>query len=93
MTKIAARLPSIKIQKKDKILSEDTNSAIESGVYFSNYFALKGMIKKLSEEVGFMNFITIGTGGLASLFQDDGIFDELEELLTLKGLKIILDLN
>lgn len=93
LTSKAARLPSIKIQKKEKLLSEDTTSAIESGVYFSNYYALKGMIKQLAVEVDFKNYVTIGTGGYITLFKDKGIFDIIDPILTLKGLKIILDLN
>lgn len=93
LTSKAARLPAIKIQKMDRLLAEDTTSAIESGVYFSTYFALKGMIEKLKDEVNFKDFITIGTGGISNLFFDSGLFHYNEPLLTLKGLKIILDLN
>lgn len=93
LTNKAARLPSIKIQKKDKLLSEDTASAIESGVYFSNYYALKGMINQLADEVGFKEYFTIGTGGYISFFKEDNLFDIIDSLLTLKGLKIIFDLN
>lgn len=93
LTSKAARLPAIKIQKKEKLLSEDTTSAIEAGVYFSTYYALKGMITQLANEVGFKNYITVGTGGLVSLFFDTGLFQYIEPFLTLKGLKIILDLN
>ncbi len=93
LTNKAARLPSIKIQKKDKLLSEDTASAIESGVYFSNYYALKGMIKQLADEVEFKEYVSIGTGGYIVFFKEDKLFDIIDPLLTLKGLKIILDLN
>lgn len=89
----AARLPAIKIQKKENLLSEDTASAIESGVYFSNYYALKGMIAQLAKDVGFQNYISIGTGGYISIFKEAGLFDIIEPLMTLKGLKIIIDLN
>lgn len=93
LTRKAARLPSIKVQKTDKLMAEDTTSAIESGVYFSNYYAIKGMIAKLSEEVNFNDYITIGTGGLSRLYTGTDLFNYMEPILTLKGLKIILDLN
>ena len=93
LTEKAARLPAIKIQKKEKVWGEDTASAIEAGVYFLNYFGLKGMIEKLSKEVGFKNFITIGTGGFVFLFKHDNLFNHIDSILTLKGLKIIYDLN
>lgn len=93
LTKKAARLPAIKIQKKDRILSSDTTSAIENGVYFSTYYALKGMISQLAEEVGFKDFIVIATGGYTGIFNDKKLFNIIDPLLTLKGLKIIVDLN
>lgn len=89
----AARLPAINIQKKDRLLSDDTASAIESGVFFSNLFALKGMIEMLAKEVNFKEYIKIGTGGYTSIFKDSGILDIYDESLSLKGLKIIADLN
>lgn len=88
-----ARLPAINIQKKDKILQEDTASAIESGIFFSNFFALKGMIELLAKEVNFKEYLIVGTGGYTFIFKDAGIFDIYDEHLTLKGLKIIRDLN
>jgi type III pantothenate kinase len=93
LTGKAARLPAIKIQKREKLLSEDTASAIEAGVYYSNYFALKGMMEKLASEAGFKEYITIGTGGYTFLFKNDKLFDHTDPILTLKGLKIIYDLN
>ncbi len=89
----AARLPAINIQKKEKLLSDDTASAIESGIFFSNLFALKGMMELLAKEVNFKEYLKIGTGGYTSIFKDSGIFDIYDEFLSLKGLKIIGDLN
>ena len=89
----AARLPAIKIQKKERLLAEDTASAIESGIYFSYYYSLKGMINQLAKEVGFDDYLKIGTGGFISLFNDSLLLDIIEPLLTLKGLKIINDMN
>jgi type III pantothenate kinase len=93
LTEKASRLPAINIQKKDILLTDDTASAIESGVYYSNYYALKGMIEKLSAEVGFKEYISIGTGGYIRIFKEDHLFDIIDYSLTLKGLKIIYDLN
>lgn len=93
LTEKAARLPAIKIQKKNKLMADNTPSAIESGIYYSVYYALNGMKQKMAEEIGFKDYITIGTGGLSTIFDDTGLFDTIEPLLTLKGLKIILDLN
>lgn len=93
LIKKAARLPAIKIQKKDKLLAEDTASAIEAGMFFSYHYALKGMIPRVAAEVNFSDYLVVGTGGYSSHFKDEKMFDVVDPLLTLKGLKIILDLN
>lgn len=89
----ASQLTDVRITKCDNILTDNTKQAIQSGIYFSNYYALKGMITKLSQEVGFAQYNVIGTGGYASIFEADEIFDIFEQKLTLKGLKTIVDLN
>ncbi|MCG8572493.1 MAG: type III pantothenate kinase [Spirochaetes bacterium] len=93
LTKKEAKLPAIRIIKKDKILGDNTIQALESGIYFSTLYALKGMIKKLAEEVGFSQYVTIGAGGFANIFVEDNIFDVIEDKMLLKGLKIIADIN
>jgi type III pantothenate kinase len=93
LTERASRLPAINIQKKEKLLWDDTASAIEAGVYYENYFALKGICEQLANEMKFKNYIKVGSGGYISIFKDDNIFDVIDYSLTLKGLKIIYDLN
>ena len=51
------------------------------------------MIKKLAGEVGFNSYFRIGTGGFINHYNEKELFDTIDPLLTLKGLKIILDLN
>jgi type III pantothenate kinase len=93
LTEKASRLPAVNIRKMEKLLTDDTASAIESGVYYSNYYALKGMIEKLAVEADFGDYIRIGTGGYIRIFKDDGLFDIIDYTLSLKGLKVIYDLN
>jgi type III pantothenate kinase len=93
LTEKAAKLPLIKMQKKEKLLSDNTVSSIESGIYFLNYYGLKGMTEQLAQEVGFKDFIRVGTGGYIHYFNKKGLIDEVESYLTLKGLKVIADLN
>jgi len=88
-----SRLPSINICYCDRLLTDDTLSAIESGVYFSNYYALKGMIARIAEEANFSDYIKIATGGISKIFLKSDLFDFIDDVLSLKGLKIIHDLN
>lgn len=89
----AAKLPAVSIGKKTRILSDNTTEAIESGIYFSNLYSIKGMVAKLAEEVGFDRYMTIGTGGFSAVYDDTGLFDVIDGDLSIKGLKYISDIN
>ena len=89
----AAKLPAVSISYKDKVLSDNTIGAIESGIYFSNFYALQGIMKKLIAELQFDNCLKIATGGYSSIFQKDGLFDIVDDGLSIKGLKHISDIN
>ena len=93
LTSRASRLPSISIQKKDRILTNDTASAIEAGVYFSNYYAIEGMMKKMALEINFKNYLKVATGGFTKIFDNSGLFDVIDDNLSLKGLKLLWELN
>ncbi|OHD17060.1 MAG: hypothetical protein A2086_06155 [Spirochaetes bacterium GWD1_27_9] len=93
LTEKASRLPAISIQKKEYLLTDNTAESIEAGVYFSNYYAMTGMIQKLAQEVGFKDYLKVGTGGFSRIFAYDNIFDIIDYSLSLKGLKVIYDLN
>jgi len=51
------------------------------------------MIEKLAYEMNYKNPLRVGTGGYVRIFKDDGLFDIIDFSLSLKGLKIIYDLN
>ena len=51
------------------------------------------MTAKMASEAGFKDYLRVGTGGYVRIFKDDGLFDVIDYNLSLKGLKIIYDLN
>ena len=89
----ASRLPAISIHHCTRILAEDTASAIESGVYFSNYYALDGLIRGLAAEMGWTDYVKVGTGGVTNIFKETKLFDTIDDELALKGMKVIFDIN
>ncbi|MBR6199070.1 MAG: type III pantothenate kinase [Spirochaetales bacterium] len=89
----ASRLPAISIHHCTRILAEDTASAIESGVYFSNYYALDGLIRGLAGEMGWTDYVKVGTGGVTNIFKETKLFDAIDDELALKGMKVIYDIN
>lgn len=82
----AAKLPKINIQKPDKVVGNDTVSAMQSGLYFGYVSMIEGLITRITYELGQKPYI-IATGGLAQLFSESlPVVDEVDNDLTMKGL-------
>jgi type III pantothenate kinase len=89
-----ARLPSVEIQTTTKIVGRSTVESIQSGLYFSNLHALKGIKEQIRlEEFGGEPALLIGTGGFARLFEKEKVFDHLVPELVLLGLVRALKMN
>ena len=89
-----AKLPSVEIVKPEELIGRDTVSSIQSGLYYSNLFAIQGIIKSIKSDY-FLNeeCNVIGTGGFSRLFEDADIFDQIDSDLVLQGLLTALKMN
>lgn len=89
-----AQLPSVEIVKPEFAVGRCTAEGIQSGLYWGTVGMLRELIQRMSYEVFDGGPVrTIGTSGLASLFEESGIFDELIPDLVLHGLLQALHLN
>ncbi len=88
----AAKLQSVEICKQEKIMGVSTIEAVESGIYFSNLYAISGIINGIKKELAMNDCLVVGTGGYATLFAED-VFDVFDNELAMKGLKYIADIN
>jgi type III pantothenate kinase len=89
----AARLSRVEIRRPDRVVGKTTAGSIQSGLYFGYLSLVDGMIDRIAAEIGGKPRV-IATGGLAELF--GGGSDKIEEidpLLTLKGLRLIDERN
>ena len=85
-----AQLPLIKLKRTSKVVGRDTNSAIESGIYWGYVSLVEGLIDKIKNEMNFNNCTVIGTGGLSHIFKEDiKKINYFNDELTLKGLYLI----
>lgn len=85
----AARLPMTELVPSHRMLPRTTKEAIQTGVYQGYIGLVEHLIRKMVKEVGGRPKV-IATGGLAPLIKKGTkIFDDVDPLLTLKGLKII----
>jgi type III pantothenate kinase len=93
LTSRAARLTKVDIRAPRSLIGKSTEAAIQSGIVHGFASQVDGIIAKLRDEVG-EKLTTIATGGLADVivgFTDT--VDVVDDLLTLKGLRLIYERN
>jgi type III pantothenate kinase len=89
----AARLPRVEVRNPGKTIGHSTVTSIQSGLYFGYLSLVDGMIDRIVAEVGGKPRV-IATGGLAELFGSGSQrIEEIDPLLTLKGLRLIDERN
>jgi type III pantothenate kinase len=89
----AAKLPSVRITRTERVIGKDTVSCMQSGIYWGYIGLVEGLVARIKREFGTAMRV-IATGGLAPLFA--GATDAIEHVdpdLTLWGLQLIYRLN
>ena len=81
-----AKLSDVSIVKPGKLFSLTTDEQIQSGLYYAQLASMVAARQSMQEELGITDFICIGTGGFAHLFQAENVFDVIESDLVLEGL-------
>ncbi|NLL55809.1 MAG: type III pantothenate kinase [Clostridiales bacterium] len=91
----AAKLPRIELVKPDTIIGTDTVSNMQAGIIYGFTGLVDYIVKKMKEESGFMDAKVIATGGMSQLVTQTNskIVDVIDRSLSLKGLKILYDMN
>jgi type III pantothenate kinase len=89
LTTRGAKLPKIDLAPPRTAIGKSTVDAIRSGVIYGYAAQVDGIVARLQEELG-EEAATIATGGLArAIVPYTTVIDELDDLLTLKGLKLL----
>ena len=91
----ASKLMRIELNKPDNIIGKTTAANMQAGTIYGFTGLVKYITQKMREESGFMEAKVIATGGLSELVTqvDSNIIDVIDRYLTLKGLKIIYNMN
>jgi len=89
----ASKLPKVELIKPSSVIGKNTIHSMQSGIVFGYVDMVDGIVKRISEQMNEELYV-IATGGLAEIIAELSItIDEVDDFLTLKGLKIIYDLN
>jgi type III pantothenate kinase len=89
----AARLPKVELEQPRELIGRSTQASIQSGVMYGFAGQVDGIVSRLRQELG-VEATTIATGGLAtSIAPLCEEIDEVDELLTLTGLRLLWERN
>lgn len=88
----AARITRIDLEAPDAAIGRSSRAAIQSGFVFGFAGMIDGIVRRIEEELGEARLLA--TGGLAKVVVPyTETIDEVDDMLTLKGLRLIHERN
>ena len=89
----ASKLPRVDLSPPRKVVGKNTIESIQSGVLYGYVGLVDGIVHRIWDELGGRVHV-IATGGLADLIAPQATtVDEVDHDITLRGLRIIYNLN
>jgi type III pantothenate kinase len=83
----------VELVQPKNIVGKNTVHAMQSGITFGYVSLVDGIVKRMKEEVKSDPYV-IATGGLSNLiYKGSETINEVDEFLTLRGLKILYEKN
>jgi type III pantothenate kinase len=89
----AAKLPSVTIQRTDRVIGKHTVACMQSGLFWGYIGLVEGLVTRIKQEFG-APMAVVATGGLAPLFNGaTAVIEHTDPNLTLWGLRLIYERN
>ncbi|MBR9825438.1 MAG: type III pantothenate kinase [Alphaproteobacteria bacterium] len=89
----AAKLPRVAIARPQKVIGNDTVSAMQSGVFWGYIDLIDGLVARIKSEYG-APMQVVATGGVVSLFDGaSATIDHYDPELTMRGLLEVWKIN
>lgn len=89
----ASKLPRVEIARPTRVIGTNTIACMQSGLYYGYIGLVDSLVERIAGEFG-KPLKVIATGGLANVIATDSkTITVVDDLLTLKGLKILYGLR